>query len=359
MSALAPPALASAPGEPASGRDPRTALEVRDLTVAYPTPAGTVVALQGASFSLRRGETLALMGESGCGKSTLGRALLGLLAPPGRIERGTITLAGRRVERLSQREWQPLRGREISMLMQDPMLALNPVLPIGLQLSETVRDARGRVPPKREVRARGMALLRSVGFEDPDRVWRSYPFQLSGGMQQRAALAISLVNRPRVLVADEPTTALDVRVQAQVLDVIRKLQAELDLAVVLITHDVGVAAALATDVAVLYAGRLVELGPAQQVLATPTHPYTAGLLACLPSPSGGLPRPLGGHPPSLIEPPDRCPFIPRCARADATCQTNRFPALAKQRPGSWRRAITPSLTRSRRTRARRQRRRDP
>jgi oligopeptide/dipeptide ABC transporter ATP-binding protein len=307
------PVFAAPPGL-AAGPDSRVALEVRDLTVAYPTPAGTVVALQGAGFTLRRGETLALMGESGCGKSTLGRSLLGLLAPPGRVERGSIRLAGRAVERLAQREWQPLRGREIAMLMQDPMLALNPVLPIGLQVSETVRNAQGRVPPKGEVRTRGMALLRSVGFDDPERVWGSYPFQLSGGMQQRAALAIALINRPKVLVADEPTTALDVRVQAQVLDVIRRLQAEMDLAVVLITHDVGVAAALATDVAVLYAGRIVELGPARQVLREPTHPYTAGLLACLPSPSGGLPRPLGGQPPSLIEPPDRCPFIPRCPR---------------------------------------------
>jgi oligopeptide/dipeptide ABC transporter ATP-binding protein len=313
------------PNVPQAG--PAPALDVRGLAVHYPTPEGTVVALDGVSLAVRAGETLAVMGESGCGKSTLGRALIGLLPPPGRSAAGSIALNGRHTERLTQTQWQPLRGREIAMLFQDPMLALTPVLRLGLQFAETVRDARGFSPSGKEIRERGFHLLRSVGFDDPQRVWRSYPFQLSGGMRQRAALAIALANRPSVLVADEPTTALDVRVQAQVLAVLRDLQREMGLAVVLITHDAGVAAAAADRVAVLYAGRLVEIGPAARVLGTPSHPYTAGLLACLPSPSGGLPRPLPGRPPSLVAPPDRCPFIPRCSRASAVCRDGPHPAL--------------------------------
>ena len=256
----------------------------------YPTAEGTVVALNGIDFAVAPGETLAVMGESGCGKSTLGRALIGLLPPPGRIAAGSVRLGGVAVERLPQGAWQPLRGREIAMVFQDPALALNPVLRISTQFAETVRDGRGRRPDGKAVRERGLGLLARVGFPDPERVWRAYPFQLSGGMRQRVALAVALANRPRVLIADEPTTALDVQVQAQVLDVLRRLQAEMGLSLLLITHDVGVAAAVADRVAVFYAGRLVELGPVAGVLERPAHPYSAGLLSCLPRPGGGLPR---------------------------------------------------------------------
>ena len=279
------------------------ALEVRGLRVEYPTPEGTVVALDGVDFMLAPGETLAVMGESGCGKSTLGRALIGLLPPPGRIAAGSVRLGGVAVERLPPGAWEPLRGREIAMVFQDPSLALNPVLRVGAQFAETVRDEKGRAPGGKAVRERGLDLLRRVGFADPERVWRAYPFQLSGGMRQRAALAVALANRPRVLIADEPTTALDVQVQAQVLQLLHALQREHGFGMLFISHNLAVVEALCRRVAVMAGGEIVELlevAPGRGLAGTGEgaghHPATRELLAAvprLPGAGAGEPGPAG------------------------------------------------------------------
>ncbi len=315
------------PTNPGSLRQP--VLQVARLAVSYPIPAGVVHALQGVSLDLYPGETLALIGESGCGKSTLGRALLGLLPPPGRIQAGQIHLAPAGQANLAKflnHSWRRLRGQAIGLILQDPVQALNPVLTIGRQVSEALRSHRRLPAPV--ARQKGLRLLQQMGLAEPERVFRAYPFQLSGGMCQRVAIAVALANSPPVLIADEPTTALDVRVQAAILRLLRQLQRELGLALLLITHDIGVAAALADRVAIMYAGRIVEIGAADTVLGQPGHPYTQALLNCLPQTGKPAPQPLEGQPPDLLTLPDHCPFIPRCPRVTTVCRQQPPPPLA-------------------------------
>jgi len=302
-------------------------LEIDDLRVDYASPRGPVRAVAGVSLSLERNRILGLVGESGCGKSTVGQALMGLVQAPGRIAGGDIRFEGRSLVGLPERELRRLRGDRIAMVFQDPTATLNPVLTIGDQIAELFRWHRPKLP-RREVERRVVALLERVGIAEAERRRRAYPHELSGGMRQRIVIACALALDPALIVADEPTTALDVTVQAQILDLMRGLQVEHGTAVILISHDLGVIAETCDDVAVMYAGRIVESGPTAEVLARPRHPYTAGLIASRPSidAPGRVVRPIPGTVPDLARPPAGCPFHPRCGQAVAACR-DAIPAL--------------------------------
>jgi oligopeptide/dipeptide ABC transporter ATP-binding protein len=307
-------------------------LEVRDLRVSFPRPAGGIVPVDGVSFSIARGETLALVGESGAGKSLTGLALLKLIPPPGRIDPGaSIRLGDSDVLPLEGESLRQLRGRRIAMVFQDPMTSLNPVLTIGDQISETIR-AHFRVTAQ-EARRRSEELLAEVGLPDPHGRYASYPHQLSGGMRQRVMLAIALAAQPELLIADEPTSALDVTVQAQILELLDRLRTAHGMAMLLITHDLGVVAGRADRVAVMYAGRIVEEATTETLFAQPAHPYTRGLLASLPRLRG--PRtPVQAIPGSVPVPgqwPAGCRFHPRCPEAMDRCRTD--PPRVELEPG--------------------------
>ncbi|MBX6357343.1 MAG: ABC transporter ATP-binding protein, partial [Micromonosporaceae bacterium] len=296
-------------------------LEVRDLTVRFSTEDGPVLAVDAASFDVGEGEVLALVGESGCGKSVTALALTGLL-PRGAAVSGEIrfTPSGRDLRELTERELREVRGRDIAYVFQEPMTSLNPVLTIGRQIGEVLR--RHQRMRGEAARRRAAELLSLVGIPLPERRLREYPHQLSGGMRQRVMIAMAVACRPRLLVADEPTTALDVTVQAGILDVLRDLRAQIGTAVLLITHDLGVVADIADRVVVMYAGRTIEEAPAPALFATPSHPYTRGLLDAVPNPArhaeGGL-REIPGRVPVLREAPEACTFADRCGYADDLC----------------------------------------
>ncbi len=287
-------------------------LEVHDLAVSVPAGASRAAAVDGVSFSLPAGETLALVGESGCGKSLTALALLDLLPPGTRRERGRVVLAGAVLE-----DWRGVRGRRIGMVFQEPQSALNPVMAVGEQVAEVLRLPRGM--SRGEARREAVAALARVGIPDPEDRAGRYPHELSGGMRQRAVIAMALAGGPSVLLADEPTTALDTTVQAQVLDLLRRLRDGTGMAVLLVTHDLGVAAASADRVAVMYAGRLVETGPAASVLSAPAHPYTRGLLASRGADPARPLSPIPGQVPTPGAWPSGCPFHPRCALAEPRC----------------------------------------
>ena len=297
-------------------------LQVEKLTVALPTKSGYHKAVDEVSFSLDAGEVLGIAGESGSGKTMTALCLFGLL-PNGARTSGSIRLDGTELLQLSSRELRAIRGRQIAMVSQDPATALHPILPVGTQITEHMRYHLG--VSKAEALSRAAELLRTVRIPDPDQALRSYPGQFSGGMRQRIAIAIALAAEPRLLVADEPTTALDVTVQAGILRLLDRLCRERGLAVIVITHDLGVMSATARRLCVLYAGRLAEAGPVSQLLGSPRHPYTRGLLDALPHPEGGgAPLiPIGGSPPSLGNVPAGCPFHPRCRYGVASCATDR------------------------------------
>ena len=303
-------------------------LQIQDLRVEYASPRGPVQAVAGVSLTLERNRILGLVGESGCGKSTVGQALMGLIQSPGRIAGGDIRFEDKSLIGLPEREMRKLRGDRLSMIFQDPTATLNPVLTIGDQIAELFRWHRPQMR-RREVQARVTALLERVGIVDADRRFRAYPHELSGGMRQRVVIACALALEPALIVADEPTTALDVTVQAQILDFLRGLQSEHGTAVILVSHDLGVIAETCDDVAVMYAGRVVESGPADEVLARPRHPYTAGLIASRPSimAPDQVVRPIPGTVPDLARPPAGCAFHPRCRHAVATCR-DAIPTLS-------------------------------
>ncbi len=294
-------------------------LDVRDLRVSFPTPAGDVHPVDGVSFSLERGRTLALVGESGCGKSLTSLALLRLVPEPGRISGGSIRLGGEELTTLAEREMRAVRGGRIAMVFQDPMTSLNPVLRTGTQVTEAIRAHRNL--SRAAARDRALALLTEVGIPDPARRIDEYPHQLSGGMRQRVMIAIALAAEPEVLVADEPTTALDVTVQAQILELLGRLQQERRMAILLITHDLGVVAGRADHVAVMYAGQVVESAPTAALFAAPSHPYTQGLFTSVPSIDGPLQRlvPIGGTVPAPSAWPEGCRFAPRCPQRFEPC----------------------------------------
>ncbi|UCE01790.1 MAG: ABC transporter ATP-binding protein [Candidatus Latescibacterota bacterium] len=295
-------------------------LEIRELTTEFETPSGVARAVDGATLEVRRGEIVGLVGESGCGKSVTALSILGLLPHPGRVVAGEIRFDGRSLLNLDSESMRSLRGREIAMVFQEPASALNPVFSCGEQIAEVLRTHRRMKHP--QARARAVELLTRVRFPDPARLADRYPHELSGGMCQRVMLAMALACGPKLLVADEPTTALDVTVQAQILDLILELQRDTGMAVLLITHDLGVVAQVATRVAVMYAGRVVEAGARDALFETPQHPYTSGLLRSRPRLSGG-PQRLDAIPGALPDPtrlPGNCRFFDRCPRRVERCR---------------------------------------
>jgi len=303
-------------------------LSVRDLRVHFSTHDGVVKAVDGLSFDLEKGRTLGIVGESGSGKSVTNMAILGLHDPRNTTMDGEILLDGKELITAGERELEELRGNKMSMIFQDALASLSPYHTIGAQIAETYRKHTGA--SKKEARARAVEMLRRVGIPQPDIRVDDYPHQFSGGMRQRAMIAMALVCDPELLIADEPTTALDVTVQAQIMDLLKDLQQEFGTAIIFITHDLGVIADIADDVLVMYGGRCVEKGSKKEVLNTPEHPYTLGLLGSMPSLDGPVDVPLSpipGAPPSLLNPPSGCRFHPRCSFAEQVpgglCSTER------------------------------------
>jgi oligopeptide/dipeptide ABC transporter ATP-binding protein len=299
---------------------PPAVLQIRGLRTSFDTPAGVLTAVAGVDLELRAGECVALVGESGSGKTATALSLLGLLPPTARIEAGEVWFEGRDLLQLSQEELRKVRGNRLAMIFQEPMTSLNPVFTIGDQIEEVLRWHTEL--PRGQRRARVLELLELVGFPEPRAHARSYPHALSGGMRQRAMIAMALACNPVVLIADEPTTALDVTIQAQILALIRSLQERFQMAVLLITHDLGVVSETADRVVVLYAGRVAESGPARLVLGSPRHPYTAGLLRSIPGRGTGHRARLAaivGSVPDLLQRPRGCAFRERCARASGLC----------------------------------------
>jgi peptide/nickel transport system ATP-binding protein len=306
-------------------------LAVSGLSTHFLLRGGVVKAVDDVSFSVERGEVLGLVGESGSGKTMTGLSIIGVLDPPGRIVAGSIRLDGEELVGRSEDELRRHRGRKVAMIFQDPMMTLNPVLRIDTQMTEAI-TAHERVS-RRAARARARAALAAVGVAAANERLRAYPHQLSGGLRQRVAIAIALLHRPPLLIADEPTTALDVTIQSQILAEVQALCADYGTALIWITHDLAVVSSLADRIAVMYAGRIVEEGPAEAVLASPLHPYTRGLVGAAPrrGERGARLAQIPGTPPAPVDRPPGCTFAPRCARADAACRTE--PAMLVQATG--------------------------
>jgi peptide/nickel transport system ATP-binding protein len=308
-------------------------LEVRNLRIEFPTRRGTLLAVDDISFSIAPGEVLGVVGESGAGKSLTGAAVIGLLEPPGRIARGEVKLAGLRIDNLPPDEMRKVRGREIGAIFQDPLTSLNPLYTVGQQLVETITTHLHM--SQQQARSRAIELLAATGIPAPERRIDHYPHQFSGGMRQRVVIALALAAEPKLVIADEPTTALDVSIQAQIIQLLKQLCREKRTAVMLITHDMGVIAETADRVAVMYAGRIAEIGPVADVIHRPQHPYTAGLMGSIPSMEHEAERltQIEGSMPRLTEIPPGCAFHPRCEQAFARCSRERpelMPAGASQ-----------------------------
>jgi peptide/nickel transport system ATP-binding protein len=303
-------------------------LEVAHLRVTFPTRHGTLTALDDVSFSIARGEVLGVVGESGAGKSLTGAAIIGLLEPPGRIADGQILLEGRRIDNLTPEALRRIRGRQIGAIFQDPLTSLNPLYTIGRQLTETILTHL-RVSPY-EARERAIALLTEVGISGARERLDHYPHQFSGGMRQRVVIALALCAEPKLIVADEPTTALDVSIQAQIIALLKRLATQHGTAVMLITHDMGVIAETAHRVAVMYAGRIVEIGGVRDVLQSPRHPYTVGLMRSIPrvDAAGGRLAQIDGAMPRLNAIPSGCAFHPRCPQRFERCDRERPELIA-------------------------------
>ena len=312
-------------------------LSVRDLSTHFFTREGVVHAVDGVSFDVEKGRTLGIVGESGCGKTVTALSIMGLIPkPPARIVSGEILFGGRDLATLSERELEDVRGSQIAMIFQDPMTSLNPTLTIGTQIGETIRRHFG--VSKEEARKRAVELLEEVHIPNAAGRVDDYPHRLSGGMRQRVMIAIALSCEPELLIADEPTTALDVTVQAQVLDLLDELRESHGTAMILITHDMGVVAEASDDVVVMYAGQIVEQAPVLELFDHPEHPYTEALLGALPQLEGEGVRQrrltaIPGRPPDLVDPPETCRFAPRCKYAGSDACTTQMPALREIRPG--------------------------
>ncbi|HKX38653.1 MAG TPA: ABC transporter ATP-binding protein [Burkholderiales bacterium] len=298
-------------------------LEVKDLRVEFPTRRGTLTALDRVSFQIREGEILGVVGESGAGKSITGMAVIGLLEPPGRIAGGEVRLEGRRIDNLPREEMRKVRGRQIGVVFQDPLTSLNPLYTVGQQLVETILT---HLPLSRtQARERAISLLKEVGIPGAEARLDHYPHQFSGGMRQRVVIALAIAAEPKLIIADEPTTALDVSIQAQIIALPKRLSAERGTAVMLITHDMGVIAETSHRVAVMYAGRIAEIGPVREVIHAPRHPYTAGLMGSIPKISVHKQKLLQieGAMPRLNAIPRGCAFNPRCPKRFARCLSER------------------------------------
>jgi peptide/nickel transport system ATP-binding protein len=298
-------------------------LQVEHLKVQFPTRRGILTAVDDVSFAIAPGEVLGVVGESGAGKSITGMAVIGLLDPPGRIAAGEVRLEGRRIDNLPHEELRRIRGRRIGVIFQDPLTSLNPLYTIGQQLEETILT---HLPlSNAQAREKALSLLREVGIPAPEARYGNYPHHFSGGMRQRVVIALALAAEPRLLIADEPTTALDVSIQAQIIALLKRLAAERGAAVMLITHDMGVIAETAHRVAVMYAGRLAEIGPVRDVIHAPRHPYTVGLMGSIPRIAAGQERlvQIDGAMPRLNAIPPGCAFNPRCPKRFERCVAER------------------------------------
>jgi len=308
-------------------------LRVEGLTVHYYTLEGVVKAVRDVSFELRRGESLCLVGESGSGKSTIGLAIMGTLPTNAKIVRGKIFFDGVDVVSLGRKELEEIRGKRISIIFQDPVATFNPLFTVGEVLEDVLRYKLG-LKDKEALRRRALESLKLVGLPDAERVYRSYPHELSGGMLQRVAIAVALSTNPELLIADEPTTMLDVTLQAQILDLLQELRRRLGLSVIYITHNLGVAATVCDRVMIIYAGSVMELGPIDEILLSPLHPYTKRLIECVPRSSikTGRLRHIPGMLPDLLHLPKGCVFEPRCGESMEECKV-RQPKLMEVRPG--------------------------
>ena len=299
-----------------------TLLRVDDLAVEFATDEGVVHAVNGISYELNEGDSLGIVGESGCGKSVSTLAIMGLVArPAGRVARGAVNFQGQDLLEISSEEMRQIRGKQIAMIFQDPMSSLNPVYPVGRQIEESLRLHLGM--NKQEARARAVELLDTVGIPVPEERVKDYPHQLSGGMQQRAMIAMAIACQPDLLIADEPTTALDVTIQAQVIELLAELRRELGMAVILITHELALVAGFCDRVAVMYAGSIVEYAPVHELFARPQHPYTLGLMQAVPTITGDRSEQLSnipGSPPDLVGLPQGCPYAPRCPYVRDACR---------------------------------------
>ena len=315
-------------------------LEIEGLKTQFFTSAGTVRAVDGVDYTVEEGETVAVVGESGCGKSVTALSIMRLVAdPPGKVVEGQIRFKGTDILALSEEEMRQIRGRDIGMVFQEPMTSLNPVLSIGRQLTETLETHFGMSREKADERA--VELLSLVGIAEPERRLAQYPHHFSGGMRQRVMIAMALACDPKLIIADEPTTALDVTIQAQILELMKNLTREMGVAMIIITHNLGVVARYADRVNVMYAGKIVESGSAEEIYHNPRHPYTLALLKSVPRldlPRGGKLDPVDGQPPDLARLDDGCPFRPRCKFATDGC-ANSVPELEEVRDLHWSRCF--------------------
>lgn len=295
-------------------------LEIKDEYLSFFTPAGEVKALSGVSFSMEEGEVLGIVGESGSGKSVTAYSLMGLTAYPGKLIGGTIRFNGHQVDQMTEKEFRKMRGNEVSIIFQDPMTSLNPVYTIGNQIKEVILLHTNKT--KQEAQARAKELLELVGINEPERRLKQYPHELSGGMRQRVMIAIALACEPKLLIADEPTTALDVTIQAQILELMQELREKLGMSIIMITHDLGVVASMCEKIAVMYAGHIIEYGTADEIFYEPRHEYTKGLIKSIPKLDTEEDErlvPIEGQPVDLLNPPKGCPFAPRCAKCMKIC----------------------------------------
>ena len=295
-------------------------LEIKDERLSFFTPAGEVKALNGVSFSMEEGEVLGIVGESGSGKSVTAYSVMGLTAYPGKLIGGTINFNGHQIDKMSDKEMRKIRGNEVSIIFQDPMTSLNPVYTIGNQITEVICLHTGK--SKKEAHDRAKELLELVGINEPAKRLKQYPHELSGGMRQRVMIAIALACEPKLLIADEPTTALDVTIQAQILELMQELRKKLGMSIIMITHDLGVVASMCERIAVMYAGHIVEYGTADEIFYEPKHEYTKGLIKSIPKLNVQETErliPIEGQPVDLLNPPAGCPFAPRCANCMKIC----------------------------------------
>ena len=300
-------------------------LEIKDERLSFFTPAGEVKALNGVSFSMEEGEVLGIVGESGSGKSVTAYSIMGLTAYPGKLVGGTVHFNGHEVEKMTEKEFRKIRGNEVSIIFQDPMTSLNPVYTIGNQIVEVILLHTNK--PKKEAYERAKELLELVGINEPSKRLKQYPHELSGGMRQRVMIAIALACEPKLLIADEPTTALDVTIQAQILELMQELRKKLGMSIIMITHDLGVVASMCEKIAVMYAGHIVEYGTADEIFYNPSHEYTKGLIKSIPKLNAEkIERlvPIEGQPVDLLNPPAGCPFAPRCSECMKIC-LNKMP----------------------------------
>ena len=300
-------------------------LEIKDERLSFFTPAGEVKALNGVSFSMEEGEVLGIVGESGSGKSVTAYSIMGLTAYPGKLVGGTVRFNGHEIEKMTEKEFRKIRGNEVSIIFQDPMTSLNPVYTIGNQIVEVILLHTNKT--KKEAYERANELLELVGINEPTKRLKQYPHELSGGMRQRVMIAIALACEPKLLIADEPTTALDVTIQAQILELMQELRKKLGMSIIMITHDLGVVASMCEKIAVMYAGHIVEYGTADEIFYNPSHEYTKGLIKSIPKLNAEkIERlvPIEGQPVDLLNPPAGCPFAPRCSECMKIC-LNKMP----------------------------------